>query len=63
VLRVRAPAISQFDHVVNADCPSGEFAGALTLSTAGLFAVSQWYYRRSLTKAWKNGKIEETTGV
>lgn len=40
-----------------------EIAIALSLSTAILFAFSQWFYHRSLYKAWKNGKIEETTGV
>ncbi len=40
-----------------------EIAAALSVSTAVLFAFSQWFYRRNLTKAWKNGKIEETTGV
>ncbi|WP_020471340.1 ABC transporter permease [Zavarzinella formosa] len=57
----------------NADSPLGkspftewsnwELAGALTLSTAVLFAFSQWFYHRNLQKAWRNGKIEETTGV
>lgn len=40
-----------------------EIAGALTVSTTVLFTFSQWFYHRNLTKAWKNGKIEETTGV
>lgn len=35
---------------------------ALLASTVGLVAVSQWYYRRSVRRAWQNGKIEETTG-
>jgi hypothetical protein len=25
--------------------------------------VSQWFYRWSLMRAWRNGKLEETTGV
>jgi ABC-2 type transport system permease protein len=34
----------------------------LLVSTAGLVVVSQLFYRWSLRRAWRNGKIEETTG-
>lgn len=40
-----------------------ELFGALCLSTLVLFAVAQWFHTYSLRKAWKNGKIEETSGV
>ncbi len=42
---------------------TGEIALALTASTLVLTVISQWFYRYSLTKAWKNGRLEETTGM
>jgi ABC-2 type transport system permease protein len=39
-----------------------DLLGALAVSTAGLVVVSQLYYRHSVRKAWRNGKIEEATG-
>jgi ABC-2 type transport system permease protein len=40
-----------------------ELAGALVLTTIVLAAFAQWFYRWSLRRAWRNGKIEEQTGV
>jgi hypothetical protein len=40
----------------------GHILLALPGSTAGLVAASQWFYRWSVRRAWRNGKIEETTG-
>jgi ABC-2 type transport system permease protein len=42
---------------------NGELAVALVLTTIGLTIASQWLYRWSIRKAWRNGKIEEQTGV
>jgi ABC-2 type transport system permease protein len=36
---------------------------ALIVSTVGLTVVAQWFYRWSVRRAWRNGKIEEQTGV
>lgn len=40
-----------------------ELAGLLIASTAVLVVISQWFYRHSVRKAWRNGRIEETTGM
>jgi ABC-2 type transport system permease protein len=40
-----------------------DLALALVVTTVGLTVVSQWFYRWSLRRARRNGKIEETTGV
>ncbi|HEX3150388.1 MAG TPA: ABC transporter permease [Gemmataceae bacterium] len=40
-----------------------ELAGALAITTVGLTFCSQWLYRWSLWKAWRNGKIEEQSGM
>jgi ABC-2 type transport system permease protein len=40
-----------------------ELALALVVTTIGLTLVSQWFYRWSVRRAWRNGKIEEQTGV
>src|SRR4051812_26583944 len=40
-----------------------ELALALAFTTVGLTVVSQWLYRWSIRKAWRNGKIEEQTGM
>jgi ABC-2 type transport system permease protein len=40
----------------------GQILLALACCTAGLVAASQWFYRWSVRRAWRNGKIEETTG-
>ena len=40
-----------------------ELAAALAVTTIVLVIVSQLFYRYSVNKAWRNGKIEETTGV
>ena len=42
---------------------NAELAGLLLATTVGLVLVSQWFYRWSLRKAWRNGQLEETTGV
>ena len=40
-----------------------ELALALAATTVVLTAVAQWFYRWSIRKAWRNGKIEEQTGM
>jgi ABC-2 type transport system permease protein len=40
-----------------------ELAAALAVTTVGLTAVSQWLYRWSIRKAWRNGNIEEQSGM
>jgi ABC-2 type transport system permease protein len=42
---------------------NGELALALAGTTVVLTAASQAFYRWNLRRAWRNGKIEETTGV
>lgn len=39
-----------------------ELLGMLLISTTVLVIASQWFYRWSVRRAWRNGKIEETTG-
>ena len=40
-----------------------ELALALAATTVVLTAIAQWFYRWSIRKAWRNGKIEEQTGM
>jgi ABC-2 type transport system permease protein len=40
-----------------------ELALALVVTTIVLTLVSQWFYRWSVRRAWRNGKIEEQTGM
>ena len=40
-----------------------DLAGMLAVTTAALVFASQLAYRASLAHAWRNGKIEETSGV
>ena len=40
-----------------------ELALALVGTTVVLTAISQWFYRWSIRRAWRNGKIEEQTGM
>jgi ABC-2 type transport system permease protein len=40
-----------------------ELAGALILSTVVLVAFAAWFFRWSELRAWRNGRIEETTGA
>ena len=40
-----------------------ELAAALVATTIGLTILSQWFYRNSVRRAWRSGRIEETTGV
>jgi ABC-2 type transport system permease protein len=42
---------------------NGELALALLGTTVVLVAVSQWFYRTSVRRAWKSGRLEETTGM
>ena len=42
---------------------NGELAVALVLTTIGLTVAAQWLYRWSIRKAWRNGKIEEQSGM
>ncbi len=42
---------------------TGDLALMLLATTFALVAVSQLFYRYSLRKAWRNGKIEEATGM
>jgi len=42
---------------------NGELAGMLAITTAVLVVVSQVFYRRSVNRAWRRGKIEEATGM
>ncbi len=40
-----------------------ELVAALVATTIVLTIISQWFFRWNLRRAWRNGKIEETTGV
>lgn len=42
---------------------NAELALALVVTTVVLTVVSQWLHRWSVRRAWRNGKIEETTGM
>jgi ABC-2 type transport system permease protein len=42
---------------------NGELAVALVLTTVGLTIAAQWLYRWNIRKAWRNGKIEEQSGM
>lgn len=42
---------------------NAELALMLAATTAVLVVLSQWFYRSSLRRAWRNGRLEETTGV
>ena len=42
---------------------NAELALMLTATTVGLVVASQVFYRASLRRAWRNGKLEETSGV
>lgn len=42
---------------------NADLAIALGGTTAALVVISQWFYRYSVKRAWKAGRIEETTGV
>ncbi len=42
---------------------NAELALALFGTTIVLVTVSQWYYRTSVRRAWKSGRLEETTGM
>jgi ABC-2 type transport system permease protein len=40
-----------------------ELAGALLVSTLVLWAFALWFFRWSERRAWRRGRIEETTGA
>lgn len=42
---------------------NGEILALLAATTAGLVLVAEVFYRWSLRRAWRNGKIEETSGM
>ena len=42
---------------------NGELLAALAATTVALVLASQLYYRRAVRKAWRNGKLEEVSGV
>jgi ABC-2 type transport system permease protein len=42
---------------------NAELALALVVTTIGLNLVAQWFYRWAVRRAWRNGKIEEQTGM
>lgn len=42
---------------------NAELALALLGTTIVLVAVSQWFYRTSVRRAWRSGRLEETTGM
>jgi ABC-2 type transport system permease protein len=58
-----APAGSPLAGSPLAGWSNADLALALVGTTVVLTAVSQWFYRWSVRKAWRNGKIEEATGM
>ncbi len=42
---------------------NGELALMLVATTAVLVVISQWFYRYSVRRAWRSGRLEQTTGV
>ena len=58
-----APAGSPLASSPLAKWTDGELTLALSVTTVVLLVGSQWYYRRSLDKAWRAGKIEEVSGM
>ena len=46
-----------------ADSRTASWPCALAVTTIGLTVVSQWLYRWNIRKAWRNGKIEEQSGM
>ena len=54
---VLGPTKGQFD-----DWTHLHIFAALVACTLALVVASQWFYRWSVQRAWRNGKIEETTG-
>jgi ABC-2 type transport system permease protein len=58
-----APPESELSKSPLANWSNGELAGMLAITTAVLVVVSQLFYRRSVKRAWKRGKIEEATGM
>jgi ABC-2 type transport system permease protein len=58
-----APAGSALAQSPLAELSNGELLLLLAATTAGLVLVAEWFYRWSVRRAWRNGKIEETTGM
>jgi len=58
-----APAGSPLAKSPLAAWSNAELAGMLAITTAVLVIVSQLFYRRSLKRAWRRGKIDEATGM
>jgi len=59
----RPPVGSRLADSPLASWSNGELAGILAITTVGLVLISQWWYRWNVRKAWRNGKLEETTGM
>ena len=58
-----APAGSALAQSPIAALSNGELLLLLAATTAGLVLVAEGFYRWSVRRAWRNGKIEETTGM
>jgi ABC-2 type transport system permease protein len=59
----KAPPESSLAQSPLAAWETEKLALMLAITTVGLVVVSQVFYRWSLRKAWRNGKIEEATGM
>jgi ABC-2 type transport system permease protein len=58
-----APAGSPLAQSPLVEWTNTELTVALTITTLVLLVLSQLFYRRSLDRAWRAGKIEEVTGL
>jgi ABC-2 type transport system permease protein len=58
-----APPASPLAKSPLAQFTNWELALALVVTTVGLTVVAQWFYRWAVRRAWRNGKIEEQTGM
>jgi ABC-2 type transport system permease protein len=59
----RSPEGSPLARSPLAQFSNAELALALIVTTVGLTVVAQWFYRWAVRRAWRNGKIEEQTGM
>jgi ABC-2 type transport system permease protein len=57
------PAGSPLGQSPIARLSNGEILLLLVITTAVLVMVAEWFYRWSVRRAWRNGKIEETSGM
>lgn len=57
------PPDSPFGQSPLAAWSNPQLALALVVTTVGLTAVAQWFYHHSVRRAWRAGRLEETTGV